>query len=99
VALNWSIEVTNKEEAGRWVSTLIGYKDFPMLIIDIFQTPKKAKLVRPADSEIEYAELEQFSKEEAIELAMFLRQHYKLDGNSSSWDSDSYLRYLQVAKI
>src|SRR5205807_5283926 len=73
VALNWNIDFRNQEQAGRFVSTVVGYKDYPMLLVDIFQTPFKAKLVRPADAEIEYAELEQFSKEEAIELARLLR--------------------------
>lgn len=99
VALNWNIEVRNKEEEGRWVSTVIGYKEFPMLLIDIFQSPQRAKFVRPAEAEVEFAELERFSKDEAIELAKLLRQHYQPDGSYSSWDSDSYLRYLQAAKI
>jgi hypothetical protein len=99
VALNWNIDVRNQEQEGRYVSTVVGHKDYPMLLVDIFQTPFKAKLVRPADAEIEYAEFEQFSKEEAIELARLLRKHYQRDGSDSSWDSDSYLRYLQAAKI
>jgi hypothetical protein len=99
VALNWNIEFTNKEGIGKWVTTVTGYRESSMLLIDIFQTPHAAKLVRPTDAEVEYAVLEQFSKEEAVELAIFLRHHYQLDGNMRSWDSDSYLRYLQTAGI
>jgi hypothetical protein len=99
VALNWNLDFRNSEEGGRPVSTVVGYGECPMLLIDIFQGPAAVKFVRRADGEVEYAVLEEFSKDEAVELAKFLRQHYQADGSYRSWDSDSYLRYLQAAGI
>ncbi|MFL5243320.1 MAG: hypothetical protein ACJ8FY_14540 [Gemmataceae bacterium] len=82
-AVGWN--VLGGMQFGSDTEMVVQFREFhsnPMLFLDIFEEPEKAKIVIPLEGEIILAPMSEFSILEEIELANLLRQHYSLPGRS-----------------
>jgi hypothetical protein len=94
VAFNWNIST-----GGSSFTELEEFGEFPMLLVDVFQEPKRVKIIRPVDGEVQYAELANFTKDEAIEFAQFMRTLYDSRWEDCKRDTAYYLRVIKAARI
>jgi hypothetical protein len=83
VALNMNIlfshSIGNEESVA-----FNGWSKGMMLFIDVFAEPHTAKIIDGENRDLRYAELANFTREEAIELARTLRHHYSLQNRGST---------------
>jgi len=77
IAFDWNLlgGVHHSQEAGD-VIEFNGFSANPMFFIDVFGKQIEVKIVDPQASEVRYAPLNAFSKEDCIDLGTYLRSHY-----------------------
>jgi hypothetical protein len=96
VAVNWNAMASHALTAEREYVNFREFNHKPMLFIDVFAAPATAKIVDPDNGEVRCAELESFTRSQAIELAGLLRDNYSQGSLSASGRGPSY--YQEVKK-
>ncbi|NOT00653.1 MAG: hypothetical protein HOP29_08500 [Phycisphaerales bacterium] len=84
VALHWNVLGAMFLSDGGMEVAFRGLGREPMLLIDVFEEPKSAKIVDGTLNEVRLAPLSSFSTGQAIELAVILRQHHAVAGSRGS---------------
>lgn len=95
VAVNWNV-VTRGLVRGKERVDLREFSERPMLFMDVFEEPPKAKVVDPGDGHVRFAELQSFSRDQAVTLAKLLRSSYSQGSLSVHGAGSSY--YLEAKR-
>jgi hypothetical protein len=77
VAFGWNLlgGARHLQEAGDVVE-FNGLAANPMFFIDVFGRPPEIKILDPQASEVRFAPLKAFSKQDCVDLGVYLRSHY-----------------------
>jgi hypothetical protein len=95
IALNMNMQYTNSINHGEERVTFNGWSKGAMLFMDIFAEPQTAKIVDGERPELRYVELAKLKRQEAIELASILHDHYSLPNRGSSGGSPFFYTELK----
>jgi len=102
IALAWNVlaahSVSMKDNNAREGVKFHGFSQNPMLFIDVFIDPVEVKIVHPECDEICFARLDRFTKEESIEFAKKVREHYTKTWKSSGESGASAFFYNEIKR-
>jgi hypothetical protein len=89
ISIGWSINIHEERRSTpgneyERIDFAVTHQHGAMLLIDVCTEDHQVMVIHPKDEEILICPMNEFSKNEAVQLAQMLRKHYALE-NSGSW--------------
>jgi len=95
VSFDWNICHKQYSNINETKISFEGFAEHPMLLIDIFQEPEEVKIIDPKDGEVRFASLQKFDRDQSLELAKLLHQHYKIESHGRITVSATFFKEIK----